>query len=875
MSYMNWTTNNIRKTFIEFFTSKQHHSAESAPIVLKQDPTLMFTNAGMNQFKDYFLGNETPKFKRVCNAQKCLRVSGKHNDLEEVGVDTYHHTMFEMLGNWSFGDYFKTEAIDMAWELLTEVYKIPADRLYITVFGGDKEDQLQADTEAEEHWKKHVAANRIMRFDKKDNFWEMGASGPCGPASEIHVDIRPETERKKVDAKTLVNQDHPQVIEIWNLVFIQFNRAANGKLSVLPKTHIDTGMGIERLAMVLQDKTSNYDIDLFKALTAAIEEKTGASYGGSDQKEDVAVRVIADHLRAVAFCIADGQLPANTGAGYVVRRVLRRAVRYGFSFLGVDKPFIYALVESLKNEMGDAYPELNKQAHLITNVIKEEEISFLRTLEKGIERLNEYRENNAEEIDGAFAFELYDTYGFPIDLTTLIAAENNMAVDQAGFEKALKSQKNRSKEATKKDTGDWVIISDATAGKFMGYDNLTAQVKILRYRQVSTKKGTFYQLVLNQTPFYPEGGGQIGDRGVLKSENAIINITNTLKENNLIVHIAPELPSELLNTSFTAEVNAGRRNAASANHTATHLVHHALRKVLGKHVEQKGSLVTPDHLRFDFSHFKKVENEALITIEREVNEMIWANYPLEENRAAHPEEAVKQGALALFGEKYGDTVRTIKFGESMELCGGTHLKSTGAAGLFKITTETSVASGVRRIEAVTGIVAYERAVKNEVVLASISSKVKSTKNPEEGVDRLLEEKEKLENLIESYQAKEKEAAKAQFTKNLNEVNGIQFSAQNTKLDAGSVKDICFSLKKELSNTVLVLGSEGKKVTLSLFITPDLVEKHNLNAGVWIRELSKKINGGGGGQPFFATAGGGKAEGLREVYEEVKNTLNSL
>ena len=872
---MNWTTNNIRKTFIDFFNSKQHHTVHSAPIVLKQDPTLMFTNAGMNQFKDYFLGNEEPKFNRVCNAQKCLRVSGKHNDLEEVGVDTYHHTMFEMLGNWSFGDYFKTEAIDMAWELLTEVYKIPADRLYITVFGGDEEDRLQADTEAEEHWKKHVPKNRIMRFDKKDNFWEMGASGPCGPASEIHVDIRPEAERKKADANALVNQDHPQVIEIWNLVFIQFNRAANGKLSALPKTHVDTGMGIERLAMVLQGKTSNYDIDLFQTLTGAIEEKTGAKYGGSDQKEDVAIRVIADHLRAVAFCIADGQLPSNTGAGYVVRRVLRRAVRYGFSFLGADKPVLFELVETLRNEMAEAYPELKKQAELITNVIKEEEVSFLRTLEKGIERLSEYRAKNKNEIDGAFAFELYDTYGFPIDLTTLMASENRMKVDQAGFEKALQSQKKRSKEATQKDTGDWVIITNEQAGSFTGYDEQETDVKILRYRRVATQKGTFFQLVLNRTPFYPEGGGQVGDTGVLTQGKTEIKITNTLKENNLIIHIAPELPDGDPDAVFRAKINEARRNAASANHTATHLVHFALRKTLGKHVEQKGSLVTPEYLRFDFSHFKKVEQVDLNAIEREVNKMIWANYPLIENRNANPEEAIQQGALALFGEKYGDKVRTIKFGNSMELCGGTHLKSTGAAGLFKITTETSVASGVRRIEAITGVEAYERAVKNEDMLASISSKVKSTKNPEEGVDKLLEEKGKLESIIESYEAKEKDVAKAEFTKNLGEVNGIRFSAQNTHLDPGSIKDICFSLKKELTNTVLVFGSEGKKVTLSLFITPDLVEKHNLNAGKWIRDLAQKINGGGGGQPFFATAGGSKASGLPEVYEVVKTKLESL
>lgn len=872
---MNWTTNNIRKTFIDYFNSKQHTPVDSAPIVLKQDPTLMFTNAGMNQFKDYFLGNEAPKYPRVCNTQKCLRVSGKHNDLEEVGVDTYHHTMFEMLGNWSFGDYFKTQAIDMAWELLTEVYKIPADRLYVTVFGGDDEDQLQADTEAEEHWKKHISADRIMRFDKRDNFWEMGASGPCGPASEIHVDIRSENERKNQDAKELVNQDHPQVIEIWNLVFIQFNRAADGKLSPLPKTHVDTGMGLERLAMVLQEKSSNYDIDLFKTLIGAIEEKTGAKYGGSDRKEDIAVRVIADHLRAVAFCIADGQLPSNTGAGYVVRRVLRRAVRYAFSFLNTDKPVLFELAETLKTEMGDAYPELKKQAGLIKNVIKEEEISFLRTLEKGIQRLDEYREKNTKQIDGDFAFELYDTYGFPVDLTALIAGENDMIVDQAGFEKALKSQKKRSKEATRKDTGDWITVLDQPAGEFIGYDNLQAEVQLLRYREVKTKKGNFYQLVLNQTPFYPEGGGQVGDIGILKGKNGNIKITNTLKENNLIVHIAPELPAGDLSGTFTAEVNAENRSSAAANHTATHLVHHALRETLGSHVEQKGSLVTPQYLRFDFSHFKKVEEDELKKIERFVNEMIWANYPLEENRDANPDEAIKAGALALFGEKYGDTVRTIKFGNSMELCGGTHLKSTGAAGMFKITTETSVASGVRRIEAVTGAAAYERAVKNETMLASISSKVKSTKNPEEGVDRLLAEKEKLESAVERFQAKEKDAAKIEFTQNLDVINGINFSARNTQLDAGSVKDICFALKKELTNTVLVLGSEGKKVTLSLFISPDLVEKHNLNAGKWIRDLSKKINGGGGGQPFFATAGGGKAAGLKEVYEEVKNTIEAL
>lgn len=873
---MNWTTKKIRSTFIEYFNSKNHASVSSAPIVLKSDPTLMFTNAGMNQFKDIFLGNEEPRDTRVTNAQKCLRISGKHNDLEEVGVDTYHHTMFEMLGNWSFGDYFKTEAIDMAWELLTQVYKIPEDRLYITVFGGDAEDDLQADTEAEEHWKKHVPSNRVMRFDKKDNFWEMGASGPCGPASEIHVDIRPENERSKKDARELVNKDHPQVIEIWNLVFIQYNRSAKGELSKLPKTHVDTGMGLERLAMVLQNKTANYDIDLFESIIGTIESVTDVKYAGTEHKKDIAIRVIADHLRAVAFCIADGQLPSNTGAGYVVRRVLRRAVRYAFSFLNWDAPLMHRLLPALNQEMGEAYPELKKQSGLIENVIKEEELSFLRTLEKGIQRLAEYQITQPSQIDGDFAFELYDTYGFPIDLTSLIASESNLKVDIQGFEKALKSQKKRSKEATRQDMGDWVVLKEENAGDFVGYDQLEAEVNILRYREMKTKKGKFYQLVLNQTPFYPEGGGQVGDVGMLTKGDVKIKITRTVKENNLIVHLTPALP-ELENfNGFTARVNSEKRRGAAANHTATHLLHHALRKVLGTHVEQKGSLVSPDYLRFDFSHFKKTEPHEVESVERMVNEMIWQNYPLEENRSADPEQAVRDGALALFGEKYGDKVRTIKFGDSMELCGGTHLQSTGGAGLFKITTETSVASGVRRIEAVTGVQAYENASKNEQLLKEVAGMVKSTKSPTEGVKKLLDERDHLLSTLESYKAKEREAAKEKLLHSLDKkVNGIRFTAQNTTLDASSVKDLLLPLKGELNESVIILGSVGKKTTLSLFISPDVVEKYDLNAGVWIRELAKKINGGGGGQPFFATAGGSNANALPQVYQEVEEKLKSL
>lgn len=737
-----------RQTFLDFFEKKSHHIVSSAPMVVKDDPTLMFTNAGMNQFKDIFLGNSAVKFPRIANTQKCLRVSGKHNDLEEVGHDTYHHTMFEMLGNWSFGDYFKKDAINWAWELLTEVYKIDKDRLYVTIFGGDEGDNLQPDMEAHDLWRAHVPENRILRGNKKDNFWEMGDSGPCGPCSEIHVDIRGNKERAEVDGATLVNTGDPKVIEIWNLVFMEFNRLANGSLQPLPAKHVDTGMGFERLCMVLQQKQSNYDTDIFQPLIGKIADISGIRYGAAD-KTDIAMRVIADHVRAIAFAIADGQLPSNNKAGYVIRRILRRAVRYGFTFLKTDEPFIYKLIPVLSEQMGAYFSELKSQQTLVEKVIHEEEASFLRTLSHGITKFNNYIESNQGNtlIDGAFAFELYDTYGFPIDLTGLMAREHGKEVDMAGFSKGLELQKERSRKDASIEVEDWVVLDDKTVETFVGYDALTVTTKITRYRKVRTKGRDAYQIALASTPFYAESGGQVGDRGMLKSGEQIIQVTDTRKENNLIIHLTETIPVNPA-SSLVATVSEEARTDTANNHSATHLLHHALRNIIGTHVEQKGSYVHPDYLRFDFSHFQKVTDQEIYEIEKQVNMMIRQNLVLDEIRDLPFDKAKEAGALALFGEKYGDSVRVIRFGNSVELCGGTHVHATGQIGLFKIISESAIAAGVRRIEAITAGKAEAFYHKQLSLISEIKELVKNPVDPVKGIRNLLEENQKLRGQLE-------------------------------------------------------------------------------------------------------------------------------
>ena len=865
----------IREKYFTFFQEKGHKLVPSAPMVVKNDPTLMFINAGMNQFKDLFLGNAKPTDVRVVNAQKCLRVSGKHNDLEEVGVDTYHHTMFEMLGNWSFGDYFKEEAIDWAWELLTEVYKINPDQLYITVFEGDDQDGVPRDDESIKFWKKHITEDRILLANKKDNFWEMGDTGPCGPCSEIHVDIRPEAERAEISGKSLVNEDHPQVIEVWNLVFIQFNRKANGDLEKLPATHVDTGMGLERLAMVLQDKTSNYDTDLFQRLIQYTAKEAGVKYGESETV-DIALRVIADHVRAIAFSIADGQLPSNTGAGYVIRRILRRAIRYGYQTLGFRDSFMAPLSEVLVKEMGDAYPNLEQQKTLILNVIREEEHSFFRTLEQGLKRIQnliaaeEQKENT--ELSGEAAFELYDTYGFPFDLTALIAREKEFTVDLPAFEKALKEQKDRSRAATSIEAADWVVLQKDDVEEFIGYDNTTAEVQLVKYRKVTQKKKAFYQLVFNFTPFYPEGGGQVGDTGYIEANGTKTAIFDTKKENNLIIHLAKELP-EHLTATFKAVVHNEKRTLAASNHTATHLLHEALRAVLGDHVEQKGSLVNVDYLRFDFSHFSKVTAEQLAEVEQFVMRKIRANHPLEEHRAIPIAQAEKMGALMLFGEKYGDLVRVIKFGDSIELCGGTHLQSTGAVGLFKITQETAVASGIRRIEAISNIKAEQFINQQLQTLEEVKALLKNPKDLVKAVVDLQEKNSEFNKTLEKLEKEKAQQALIDLKSKVKNENGINYLDAILPLDGGAIKDILFGLKKEYNQLFAVIGGETEgKCTLSIMIDEDLAKEKGYHAGNMVREAAKHIQGGGGGQPFFATAGGKNAGGLEEAIAAVKSKL---
>ena len=859
----------IRQKFLDFFESKNHNILPSSSMVIKDDPSLMFTNAGMNQFKDYFLGNTNPKYTRVCDTQKCLRVSGKHNDLEEVGYDTYHHTMFEMLGNWSFGDYFKKDAIKWAWELLTEVYQIDKDRLYVSIFEGSKEDNLQKDNEAFNIWLTLIDSSRIIYGNKKDNFWEMGDVGPCGPCSEIHVDIRSDEERKKVDGKTLVNADHPQVIEVWNLVFMQYNRKSDGDLEKLPKTHIDTGMGFERLCMVIQGKQSNYDTDIFQPLIQKIASLSNKTYG-KDEKDDIAMRVIADHLRAVSFSIADGQLPSNTGAGYVIRRILRRAVRYAFTFLDAKEPFMYQLVKVLVQNMGGQFDELNSQFELIQKVIKEEENSFLKTLDVGIARFESLKVNN-DSLSAKDAFELYDTYGFPIDLTQLLANEKGFQVNIDEFNSYLEEQKNRSRQASSLETEDWVVIYEDEVEEFVGYDLTESKVKIVRHRKVKQKGDVFYQLVFNLTPFYPEGGGQVGDTGTLSSNNETIEILDTKKENNLIVHFSAELPK---NTSakFVAKVDIDKRNRTANNHTATHLLHETLREVLGEHVSQKGSLVNAEYLRFDFSHFSKVSFEELKLIEDKVNQKIRQNLLIEEHRNLPIEKAQEMGALALFGEKYGDVVRVIKFGTSVELCGGIHVPSTSHLGLFKIVSESAVASGIRRIEAISAEQAMSFYEDRLSIINELGTMLK-TQDVMKSVRQLIEENQQLNKKVAQLNTAKAGDLKTDLLKEAKEINGVDFIAKSVELDAKAIKNLAFELTKSNDNLLLVLASQTDgKVTLTIALSEKLSQAKGLHAGNMVRELAQEIKGGGGGQAFFATAGGKDASGIPTVLQKAENYL---
>jgi alanyl-tRNA synthetase len=864
----------IRQTFFDFFAGKNHKIVPSAPMVVKNDPTLMFTNAGMNQFKDIFLGNTPAKFPRVANTQKCLRVSGKHNDLDEVGHDTYHHTMFEMLGNWSFGDYFKKEAIEWGWELLTAVYGLDERRLYVTVFGGDQSDGLEVDREAYDVWKTIVPEDRILNGSKKDNFWEMGETGPCGPCSEIHVDLRRDEERNETPGAELVNKDHPLVIEIWNLVFIEFNRKNDGSLVKLPARHVDTGMGFERLTMALQNKKSNYDTDVFQPVIREIGQLAGKEYG-ADKKQDVAMRVIADHLRAIAFAIADGQLPSNNKAGYVIRRILRRAVRYGFTFLDLKEPFITKLVGVLVKQMGDYFPEIVAQQELITKVIAEEEQAFLRTLSQGIRRFEQYIESHPGQkiIEGDFAFELFDTYGFPVDLTQLMAREHDLSVDMAGFHKGLEQQKDRSRKAAEIDTDEWIELrtgSDATT--FLGYDKLETEAQIVKFRKVKTKKETYYQLVLDQTPFYAESGGQVGDRGTLENENEKIIIKDTQKENELIVHITDKLPGDL-NAVFTARVDYKKRISTMNNHSATHLMHAALKKVLGTHVEQRGSLVDENRLRFDFSHFSKLTDEEIRKIEKIVNAKIRENVPIDDRRNVPLNEAKSMGAAALFGEKYGDFVRVISFDPefSVEFCGGTHVAATGQIGMFKIIAETAIAAGIRRIEAITGDKVETLMYEQESVINALKEVFKNQKDIVKAVHTLVDEKKTLEKQIEAMHREKIAGLKSELKQEAENINGVNFIARQIEGDAQAAKDLAFMMKDIVDDLYLVLGyaNEGK-AGLTVMISENLVKSHDLNAGQIIREISKEIGGGGGGQPHFATAGGKHPAGIADALAKAKS-----
>ena len=870
------TSKEIRESYKEFFRSKGHQIVPSAPMVIKGDPTLMFTNAGMNQFKDIILGNAEIKYPRVADSQKCLRVSGKHNDLEEVGHDTYHHTMFEMLGNWSFGDYFKHEAIDWAWEYLTSVLGLSPDRLYVTVFEGSPADGLERDDEAASIWEKHLSKERIINGNKHDNFWEMGDQGPCGPCSEIHVDIRSDEERNQVSGLSLVNQGHPQVIEIWNLVFMQYNRKADGSLEPLPKRVIDTGMGFERLCMALQGKTSNYDTDIFTPMIQAIATLTGIEYG-ADAKSDVAMRVIADHIRTIAFAITDGQLPSNAKAGYVIRRILRRAVRYGYTFLGRREAFIYSLLPILIETMGDAYPELVAGRELIGKVMKEEEESFLRTLETGIRLLEKQMEDTRAKglsvLDGHDAFVLYDTYGFPLDLTALILNEHGMSVDEAGFDAAMQQQKERARNAAAIDAGDWQIVAEG-AVRFVGYDLIECSTEILRYRQVKQKNQQYYQVVLSETPFYAEMGGQVGDKGFLiDAEGKKYEVFDTKRENNLAIHLMKELPSDL-EGALRAVVSEERRHRIEANHSATHLLHEALREVLGAHVEQKGSFVSDEVLRFDFAHFAKVEPEQLRQVERLVSARIRADLPLQEFREVPIDEAREMGAMALFGEKYGDHVRVIRFGSSTEFCGGTHIHSTGRIGTFRILSESSVAAGGRRIEAVSGDAAEEYLYGIDDMVQSIRGLFNNSPQLITAIKKILEENADLGRQVGDYVRQQTSEVKRRLLEQRVEVNGIRLFLVRREVPAVIIKDIAFQIAGELNEPfVFIAGSpQQDKASLTLMLSKDLVESRGWNASQLIRSAAKHIQGGGGGQPHFATAGGKNPDGLSAAVDELLDTL---
>jgi len=867
----------IRRQFLDFFKSKGHAIVPSAPIVLKDDPTLLFTNAGMNQFKDYFLGNKLAPYKRAADTQKCLRVSGKHNDLEEVGVDTYHHTMFEMLGNWSFGDYFKSEAIAWSWELLTDVYKIPKDRLYVTVFEGDEKENIPASKIALAEWKKLVPADKIVFGNKKDNFWEMGDTGPCGPCSEIHVDCRNDEERNKIPGRDLVNKDHPQVIEIWNNVFIQYNRKKDGSLEPLPATHVDTGMGFERLVRVLQNKQSNYDTDVFSGTIEAIGKIVKKGYKAGDDKESVAFRVISDHIRAISFCIADGQLPSNTGAGYVIRRILRRAVRYYYSYLDYKQPLLFQLLPLLAKQFETVFPELSLQLDFISKVIKEEEDAFLRTLDKGLKRIDEtmLQSQSTKVIDGKTAFELYDTFGFPIDLTTLIAAENNLTVDDAGFQKEMQQQKDRSRSAAVLDTEDWVTLVDNVSNQFVGYDSLKAQSQVSKYRKVSSKMKAFYQLILDTTPFYAESGGQVGDTGTLQFGEETIDVTNTKKENDLIIHFTDKLPGEI-NGLVLAKVNGERRKAITINHSVTHLMHAALRNVLGKHVAQKGSLVNEEHLRFDFSHFAKVTDEEIASVEKMVNEKIRANIPVI-IKSMHKDEAIAVGAMALFGEKYGDMVRVVimDLGYSIELCGGTHVGSTGELGIFKIKHETAVAAGVRRIEAVCGYAAEQYINKAFAEIVSVRNLLKNPKDIQKSIENLSAENSALSKRIEGLEARQLVGIRNDLLQKDEIINNVTFVGEIIEVgNADALKKLCVDLKNHLHDHVVVLCSNiDGKAFVALGISDTVVAAKKLDAAKIIKEqIAGLIKGGGGGQANMATAGGQDISNLKAVIEKVKALL---
>ncbi|MFP4690829.1 MAG: alanine--tRNA ligase [Bacteroidales bacterium] len=868
--------NQIRATFLRFFEEKGHTVYPSAPMVVKNDPTLMFTNAGMNQFKDIFLDNTKPRHKRVVNSQKCLRVSGKHNDLEEVGHDTYHHTMFEMLGNWSFGDYFKKEAIAWAWELLTKVYGIEKDRLYATVFEGAPEDKLEADQEAYDLWKAYLDDSRILYGSKKDNFWEMGDTGPCGPCSEIHVDLRDDAARRAIDGATLVNADHPLVIEIWNLVFIEFDRKSDGSLKNLPAKHVDTGMGFERLCMVLQNKQSNYETDVFQPYFKELTRLTGIQYGKSDET-DVAMRVIADHLRAVSFAIADGELPSNNKAGYVIRRILRRAIRYGYTFLGMREPFVHRLVPLLVAQMGDAFRELKEQEDLIRKVIGEEEQTFLRTLETGIQKFEQYLASHPDQkiLDGGFVFELFDTYGFPVDLTSLMAREKGRKVDMHGFEERMAVQKSRSRAAATVETEDWTELGPRQEEtRFLGYEQLEAEVEVVRYRQVTQKGKSLYQVVLDQTPFYAEAGGQVGDKGYLIADGDKYPVINTLKENNLIIHLMPKIP-QAWPGKVRAVVDANKRLLTANNHTATHLLHSALKTVLGSHVQQKGSLVDEKRLRFDFSHFSKMTDSEVRAVERLVNDKIRENIPLQEHRDMSMDEARKMGAAAQFGEKYGEKVRVVAFDEdySAELCGGTHVEATGQIGLFAIVSEGAVAAGIRRVEAVTGRVAEDHVRSRLDELDAVSNLLKHPKDAVQALEQLLRQNEVMRKELESLQQQQLNHKAAELAVRAEDLDGVKFIASRVEMDAKSAKDLAFKLKGMVPDLVLVLGHlAGGRPGITVMISENIVKEKGLHAGNMVRELAAYIKGGGGGQPFFATAGGKDPDGLEKALVESRNML---